>query len=350
MAFARPTLSELKTRIQADFESRLTLAGSPLPRSVVKVMSFVLAGAVHMLFGFLDSKSEQMLPDTAEDDGVKRWGTLLGVTQTPAQFATGTVTVTGSNGLQALEDEILVRSDGKEFRIDADVTIAGGTGTANVTAETADEDSNCDAGVELTFESPVAGVDATATVVEISGGADTEDIEDYRERILARLSSPPNGGSEADYVAWAKEVSGVTRAWCIPNQTGAGTVGVYFVRDNDGGSIIPSAGEVTEVQDYIDERRPVTADVTVAAPTDSPTAFTISITPDTTANREAVEAELEDLFLRVATPEGGTITLGQIDVAVGTAGTVTDFTITVPAAPITSTVGNLPSVGTITWV
>ncbi len=43
MAFARPTLPELITRIEADMVSRLTGGGTLLRRSVVKVLSRVIS-------------------------------------------------------------------------------------------------------------------------------------------------------------------------------------------------------------------------------------------------------------------------------------------------------------------
>ena len=50
------------------------------------------------------------------------------------------------------------------------------------------------------------------------------------------------------------EVPGVTRAWAYANHLGLGTVGVFFVMDDKVGTIIPSGGEVADVQAYIDER------------------------------------------------------------------------------------------------
>ena len=54
MPFNRPTLSQLKTRIQADMISRLELTGGIVRRSVVGVLSTVFAGCSHILHGHLD--------------------------------------------------------------------------------------------------------------------------------------------------------------------------------------------------------------------------------------------------------------------------------------------------------
>jgi uncharacterized phage protein gp47/JayE len=81
----------------------------------------------------------------------------------------------------------------------------------------------------------------------VADGSDEESTDELRARLLARLQNPPHGGNATDYEAWAKEVSGVTRAWSYPLELGAGTVTVRFVRDDDA-SPIPDAGEVAAVQ------------------------------------------------------------------------------------------------------
>ncbi len=163
---------------------------------------------------------------------------------------------------------------------------------------------------------------------DLVSGADQEDIEAFRTRFLERLLAPPHGGNATDYVAWAKEVAGVTRAWCYPLEGGAGTVTVRFVRDNDAG-LIPDSGEVAAVAAHIATVSPVTAVVTVAAPVADAVAFSLHIVPDTTATRAAVTAELADLLLRTASP-AGTVPLSAIRTAIGTAAGITDYTLTTP--------------------
>lgn len=350
MAFVRPILADLVERVQEDFVSRLSLSGPILRRSMVYALARVVAGAAHLLHGFIEFLSRQVFPDQAEETYLLRWGALFGVTRTAAAAATGNVTITGTTGTVIPAGTLLQRADGAEYATDSEATLAAGTITTAVTAVVAGEDGNCLAGVTLAFEAPIAGATSPATVAsgDLTGGSDEEDIEDYRARVIARMQSPPHGGNAADYVAWAKEVAGVTRAWCYPLEGGAGTVTVRFVRDDDSGSIIPSAGEVSTVQTYIGALAPVTATVTVAAPTPSSLNFNLRVTPDTTAVRNAVEEELADMILRIASP-GGTIPLSQIEVAVGTADGVTDFSIVSPAADVTHATGVMAVMGTCTW-
>lgn len=348
MAFTRPTLTELVSRIEQDFVSRLSLTSALLRRSVIYIMARVIAGAVHMLHGHLDWISRQLLPTTCDRDKLIQWGQLLGVEINEATFATAAITITGLNGSVIPEETIFVRDDGARYEIDSEVTISGSSESGNVTALEAGADGTLTAGVVLTLESPIDDVESEAEVDSSTvDGTDEEETEDYRTRILDRMGQAPQGGSEADYVAWAKEVAGVTRAW-VSTDLGPGTVLLRAVRDNDA-SIIPDAGEIAEIQAYIDELRPVTADVTVAAPTSVSRNFTLTtLTPNTTAVQDAVEAELEDLITSTAEP-GGTLLLSAIRTAIGNAAGVTDYVLSSPAADVTHSTGEIPILGTVTF-
>ncbi len=349
MAFERPALSDIITRVKADFVSRLELEGAVLRRSAVAVLARVVAGAAHMLHGHLDYVSRQIFPDLSDDANLVRQAALYGITKTAPTYATATVEFTGDDGEIIPAGSLLVRSDGAEYETDADGTIAAGVVEIEVTALVAGADGTLDVGTSLSLESPISGVTSTAEVIaSTSDGTDQETTGALRVRLLARLADPVHGGTEADYVAWAKEVSGVTRVWVTPFELGPGTVVVRFARDNDA-SPIPDAGEVTVVQTAIDLVKPAHASVTVHAPTDAPVDFEISVTPDTVAVRSAVEAELEDLLLREAEP-GGTVLLSTIRTAIGTATGVTDYSLTDPVADLTFTTNQLPSLGTITWI
>jgi uncharacterized phage protein gp47/JayE len=349
MSFVRPDLSTLIERATQDIETRLPGADARLRRSNLAVLARVNAGAVHGLYGYLDWISRQALPDTADAEQLDRWAAIWRVTRKSAAFAAGAVTVTGSAGAVVPAGAELQSADGQVYLVDSEVSLAGSSDLVDCTASTSGQAGNLDAGTALSFVSPISGVNNAAVVAAggLVGGADVESDDDLRSRLLERIQQPPQGGAEHDYLAWALEVPGVTRAWVYPGELGAGTVTVRFVRDDDA-SQIPDAGEVATVQTYIDERRPVTADVTVAAPVAVALALTISITPDTATIRAAVTAELTDLLLREAEP-GGTILLSHLREAISLAAGETDHDLVSPVADVTHTTGQMAVLGTITW-
>lgn len=349
MAWTRPTLTELITRIEADYVSRLTGGGTLLRRSVAKVLARVNAGAIHLAYGFGEYWARQVIPDTAEKENLDRWAKIWGIARKAATYTTFNAVFAGTDATLIPIGTELTRADGQLYVTTANGTIAAGTATIPCTASAAGAASGLDGGEVLSMSSPIAGINSQPTVsgTGIVDGSDQEDDESLLDRLLTRIQTPPHGGNAQDYVTWAKEVAGVTRAWAYPNHLGDGTVGLAFVRDDDSGSIIPDSGEVDAVQDYIDERRPVTADLTVFAPVAVPLAFTITGIADATI-RAAVQAELEDLIRREAEP-GGTIYLSRIREAISKAEGEFDHGLTLPAANVTTTTGQITTMGAITW-
>ncbi|SPD73838.1 Baseplate J-like protein [uncultured Desulfobacterium sp.] len=350
MPFARPDLTTIIDWIASDLESRFTGADARLRRSFFNGIARALAGAVHGAYGFIEFLSEQVLPDKAEAEYMERWAQIWGVIRKAADAATGNVIFYGANGSVIPAGTILQRSDGAEFATDADVTIGSGTATGAVTASVAGEDGNTDEGKTLSLTTSLPGINGSATVAAggLAGGAEIEQNDDLRYRLINRIQQPPHGGAAFDYEAWALEVEGVTRAWVYPLHRGLGTVDVTFVMDDQEGSITPDAGTVQDVQDYIDERKPVTADVIVFAPTPVALDFEIQLSPDTTVVRAAVEAELADLLRREAEPDG-TVPISHIREAISTAAGETDHDLISPVADVVSGSGELSVMGTITW-
>jgi uncharacterized phage protein gp47/JayE len=90
----------------------------------------------------------------------------------------------------------------------------------------------------------------------IAGGFDTEDLEVWRARVLERYYWTPQGGADGDYVVWAKEVPGVTRAWTYRHWMGTGTVGVMIASSDLINPILDDA-TVAAVQAHIEPLAPV---------------------------------------------------------------------------------------------
>lgn len=345
--FERPTIATLIDRTRADVLTRLA-TDDVLRHSDAEVLARALAGAAHGLYGYLDWLALQLLPDTATDY-LERHGSLLGITRKPAAKATGAVTLTTQVGSVIPAGTQLRRADQTLYESVAEQTAAGTSLALDVRAVTAGEQGNAVATTPLALVSPIAGVQTAAVAGTLSGGADTESDEAYRERILTRWRKTPQGGAAQDYVAWALEVEGVTRAWCYPEELGAGTVTVRFARDDDA-SPIPDAGEVATVAAHIAALRPVTAQVTVVAPVAVTLNFSIQATsPNTAAVRAAIEASLRALLRREAEP-GTTLLISHLREAISTATDEYDHVLVAPAANVVYATGQMAVFGAITWL
>jgi uncharacterized phage protein gp47/JayE len=346
--FNRPALTEIVARTRGDLLTRLS-QDELLRRSDAEVLQRVLAGASHEIHGYLDWIARQVIYDTADDDILIRWASIWGVEQKAAVAASGNVLVTGTTGTLIPVDTLMKRADGEEFTVTADTTLGASATAVPVEAVEAGAAGNTVAATTLTLLNPIAGVQSVVTVDSsaLTNGSDIESIASLRGRFIARIQEPPAGGSQSDYVNWALEVAGVTRAWVYPAEMGAGTVTVRFVRDNDA-SIIPDAAEVQAVKDHIDPLRPVTADLYVVAPVAVPLNFSIQLTPNSASVKAAVEAELRDLLLRESAP-GVTLLISHIREAISTAAGETDSVLVSPTTNQVYSTGQMPVFGSITW-
>ncbi|MFN8726261.1 MAG: baseplate J/gp47 family protein [Rhodospirillales bacterium] len=355
MPFERPTLSELVARSERDIEANMPGSEPLLAQGVLPALLRAHAGTAFGLYGFLDVLRADILPDTADAAELARHASIWGIARKPATAAIGAATITGTNGTVVPAATALVRSDGTAYRTTAVATIAGGTATLTLTADIAGAAANAAGGVKLRFVSPIGGVSGEALVVAgsgsaggLAGGTETESDASLLARLLARIQSPPQGGALADYLTWALEVPGVTRAWVSPGELGLGTVTLRFAMDGRPNPI-PLPADVATVAAHIETVRPVTAQVTVVAPIALPIDFQVRIVPATPAVQAAVEAELRDLVARDSAV-AGTVLLSRMREAISVAAGETDNQLVAPTANVVAGVGELPTFGSIAWV
>jgi len=342
----RPSLQTLADRIRNDILARFN-ADDILRRSDAEIYARVEALAMHAMYGYVDWQAAQMFADTCDESMLDRHATFWKVPRKVAAPATGSVTFATSIGAVIPEGTVVRALDGVEYATTAAATAVSASTAVNVEASAAGAAGNRAGGQSVLLVQPIDGVQTTAVAGVLSGGADIETVSAWRARILAAMRKPPAAGTANDYVMWALEVPGVTRAWAYPLEMGLGTVVVRFVRDDDA-SLIPDSGEVATVQAYIDALCPITATITVAAPVAEAVDFTIAATPNTAEVKAAITAELEDLLLREAEP-GGTLLLSHVREAISLAPGETNSILTVPAADVTKATGKIATLGTITW-
>lgn len=261
MAFTVPTLDEIH-----DF--KIALLKALLPGADVSRNSFLWLWTRSEGGGIADNHAhiagvlEELLPDSAADAYLERWGTILGIakkTATPARKANA-LRVYGTVAATVAVGNALTHESGQTFQVNENETIpAAGYVDVDVLAISTGSTTRLSAGEVLTFDAPPAGiVESTELQVDIDEDGDDEEQDGpYRLRILDRFRRPPLGGAQNDYVQWALEVTGVASAYCYPNRAGYGTVDLAALHVGSGSSRLLSAGEVAELQAYIDELRPV---------------------------------------------------------------------------------------------
>ncbi|MFJ4143530.1 baseplate J/gp47 family protein [Pseudomonas sp. NPDC089734] len=344
MPFETPTLPELVNRTQVD------LANEALRQSDAQVLSRAHSGAAYGLYGYQSWIADQILPDTADEETLERQAVLrLRQPRNAAQPATGSVSFTAAAGAVLDADTVLQFSDGRSYRVTQGLTTVAGNNVATVEAVDAGILGNADAGLVMTAVQPIEGIDSSFTVLAdgLSGGIAQESIESLRARVVRSYRVIPHGGNQDDYVTWALEVPGITRAWCVRQYMGPGTVAVFVMRDNDA-TPVPDNDERAQVADYIESLRPVTAELYVLAPVQKRVIYTIKLTPDTSTVRAAVQAQLMDLHNREA-GLGETLLLTHIAEAISGATGETDHVLSSPVANVQANPNQLLVFGGIVW-
>ncbi len=349
---ARPTLTELLTRILAGFDSRLPEADPRLDRSIENEIASIVQGASHEIHGSIARVELDAFPHSASEAPLLRHGRRIGVDRDIANPAAGTATATGTNGVEIPSGVILQDGNGVEYETTTAETISTGSATLNLEAVVAASAGNAATGVKLSFASPIPGVESIATVDApgLTGGADAEELEAYRTLVLTEGGKPAQGGNSADWDRWVDRDSplDVTRFWVTAPPAGMDIISVSFVLDNST-PIIPTAADITALAAYLETRKVVGSTVSVGVPTLETIDPEIQLNPDTSAIRAAVQAELDDLIYREASP-GGTILISHIREAISIAPGEGDHVLVSPAADITpGAAENLFEVGTITW-
>jgi uncharacterized phage protein gp47/JayE len=359
MPWSTPTLRDVRSLVRDSIHGSLPGSDATIPNSVLRVMSDSQGALCFLTLEYIDWLSLQLLPDTAETEWLDRHGDIWlvnadGTTgRKQASLASGTVTVTGVSGSTVPAFSLMgLSSVNATYQTMASAVVGSGPTQVSVQALVGGTVGNLEEGDVLAFLAPAPGVDATATVVVMEGGADTETDEELRSRILKRIEQPPMGGDATDYEQWALAVSGVTRAWASPNEMGLGTVTVRFLMDdlrssNDGW---PTPADVNTVAAYIDQMRPVTVkDCYVVAPIKQFIDITIShLVPDTTAVRGEIQLSLQNMLLVRAAP-GQTIFSSWVSYAIMNAPDVQSFDLVTNTDYVMASAGNMAVLGTILY-
>jgi uncharacterized phage protein gp47/JayE len=378
--FSRPSLDDLRERIKEDLRNKLIGADPSLRVSNLRVFAEVEAGTVHLAYGRLEFNYRQLFPDTADPPQLDRWASIWGIRRSPATRAGGVCRAVAEPGASVPDGALLSLAGNSAtlYRVRGGVNEAGGVVVCTVEADAYGPEGNQAAGTQLRWSTVVQGVAPVATVDPpgLVGGAPADTDEELLQALLMRIQQPPHGGNATDYVRWALEVSGVTRAWCYPLERGLGTVVVRIMLDDveangPRGPGIPSDADCNIVWDHLEVVRPVTADIgpdrSLQAPFPSlpntpwgwgycfppvPIAAPITIqglVPDRPEIRAAIQIELADMF-RFETKPGMTLFREDYIMAIGRAPGVERFRLVNPAADVVTQAGEIVIIGPVTYL
>ncbi len=291
MSLPTPTTQEVSDTIVAQLATSLGQSIPILPKSFIRVLAKVLGGVVILLYKYASFVFLQVFVAYATDQETTingrtirplvEWGRLIGVGDPrPSVQAQHTILVTVTNQVGILSGgSSLIRPDtGIIYQVVGDRPL--NAPTIEVTIRAVSDPSGGDGSGAIgnlqladivEFANPLPNVQTKASVIgQLVAGADAEQTEVYRSRIVSRFQSAPQGGAAADYRSWAEDVLGVINVY--PYAGIPGTVDVFIEASpetcgNDDG--IPTAAQLDAVGDAINldiagvaSRRPINAAVT----------------------------------------------------------------------------------------
>jgi uncharacterized phage protein gp47/JayE len=122
---------------------------------------------------------------------------------------------------------------------------------------------------------------------------------------------------------------------------------VLVVADGPDGVSLPPEAKRREVEAFLEERRPVTAQVLVATPRTVPVPLSLRLRPDMEESRAAVRTALLGTFARLA--PGEEVSVSRLAAAAVLAPGIADAALLLPSANVALGESELAVLGGITW-
>jgi uncharacterized phage protein gp47/JayE len=220
---------------------------------------------------------------------------------------------------QTTEDGVLL-ADNLSVDIPAEAIVAGVSGNVAVDKVT-----------EPQGEYP-AGIESVTNPTAFTGGTDEETNEELRDRYFEVARNPDNGGTPDDYENWSLSIAGVKSAKSLPLNRGNGTVDILIAATYGE----PSNTLISEVQTYIDTKRPTGSDPLVIKATAKYIDVTATITPKDGYTLAEIQADIQQAITDYinSIPVGGVVRLTGIGNVIHDTSGVADYSVTEPTSNI----------------
>lgn len=258
----------------------------------------VLAGEIFNLQTYLDWIKKQAFPQTAQGEYLDYHAQMRGLQRKDAVKSVGSVRFSIPEVSEVnveIPQGTIISTSGEtpiSFQTMEYACINAGDTSVDVNAEA------IDGGVNGNVTSEKISVIVTMpaenlTVNNLSAftlGADSEDDETFRQRVINSMKFIINGTNKEYYISLAKTISGVECVNVVPYKYGKGSVAIYISGKN---SILTSK-TVTEVKKLLSEQREVNVNVYVFAAKICKTIIEIDVTLEDGYDIEEVQNRVSE--------------------------------------------------------
>ena len=252
-------LIELYENILNDYGQKFGINPNELGPTV-QADAQVLAGVLYLLYRYKDEAVREIWPDTCSEDMLLRFG-ILKPGRLPFQPTAGRYNVEYTGGVIGElipASTIFKQNNGDgQYILDINWVADGQTGQFEVRALESGFNTELSVGDKITSTNPLASIHDEVTISSIiSAPLSGENIDDYRELVLAEYKREPQGGSIGDYRSWAKDAQGVRRVYPYLPSPFVGIIDIYVEAtvensDSDEASGTPTQAILDEVEEVL---------------------------------------------------------------------------------------------------
>lgn len=295
---------------------------------------------------------DQSFPQTAKGEYLERHAQLRGLSRGVATCAAGVLrfgvsTAVGSD-LTIKSGTVCMTASGIRFATTDHAVLKAGLRYTDVPAVALEPGKlgNVAAGTVTIMAAMPVGIKACTNPAAFSGGDDAEDDETLRLRLLDSYRRLPNGANAAYYEQTALSCTGVAAAAAVGRPRGVGSVDLYIATDAG----IPDETLLAEVNRHLQEKREISVDLQVLAPTPQIINISAAIQPSNGFTFEEARAGA-DAALRAAFTGamlGKCVTLAFLGNLLYGLESIQNYRFTAPSTDIAGSPTVLPSLGTVT--
>ncbi len=312
---------------------------------------YALAAQVYALYVQSNWVVRQVFPQTAGGEYLDRHALLRGLERKPAVAAEGTVRFTAGEAIASPRNipqgTVCMTAGLVRFETSAPAVLEAGEleVEAPVRALEVGAAGNVSAGAIVSMAVAPMGISVCTNPKPCAGGADGEEDEELRERVLETFKRLPNGANSAFYQQGALSFDQVAAAAVIPRPRGIGSVDV--VPATLAG--LPGADLLAELKAYFEERREIAVDLEVRAPETVTVNVAVQVEAEEGRNQREVLDRVEETIRSWFTGRllGQRVLRARLGEIVYHCDGVGNYIITAPAADVAVGEDQLPVLGTL---
>lgn len=344
------TAEEIYQELLASFGERTGL--EPREGCDLSARMYALAAQVSALYIQADWVVRQAFPQTAEGEYLDAHAQLRGLERKKPVSAQGTVRFTAGETAATARSipkgTVCMTAGLVRFETTKEGVLSAGALTVDVPVRALEAGAagNVSAGAVVSMAVAPMGIATCTNPQPFAGGADGEEDEALRERVLDTFKRLPNGANAAFYEREALSFDQVSAVAVVSRPRGVGSVDIVPATLTG----VPGEALLEQLQDYFEERREIAVDLEVRAPETVTVNIQVKVEPEEGRNTEEVLDRVEGAIQGWFTGKllGQDILRARLGNLIYSCDGVENYVITAPAADVSVEKDKLPILGTLT--